>query len=179
MVTNKTRVVVEGALIAALYTVLSVALAPISFGQVQFRVSEALTLLPLFTPNAVWGVTVGCVLSNTIGMFMGTNILGFLDIIFGSLATLLAALATRKLGKPSVKGLPVLAPLPPVLFNAIVIGLELTFVMVNHFDTQVFLINAAYVGIGQFLACYVLGLVLVWILQRDRISQRIFGIQHI
>ncbi|WP_262398382.1 QueT transporter family protein [Zongyangia hominis] len=174
MTSKKTRAVVEGALIAALYAALSIALAPISFGQVQVRVSEALTLLPLFTPNAIWGVTIGCVLSNTIGMFMGVNILGFLDIIFGSLATLLAALITRKLKKPAIKGLPILAPLPPVLLNAVVVGAELTFVTVNHFDARVFLLNAAYVGLGQLLACYVLGLMLVWLLQRGNLSDKLF-----
>lgn len=174
MVSNKTRAVVEGALIAALYAALSVALAPLSFGQVQIRVAEALTLLPLFTPNAIWGVTVGCVLSNTIGMFMGVNLLGFLDIIFGSLATLLAALLTRGLQKPKVNGLPVLAPLPPVLLNAAVVGAELTFVTVNQWNPKVFLLNAAYVGAGELLACYGLGLPLVWLLKRGNLDGRIF-----
>ena len=104
---KKIRAVVEGAVIAALYTTLCVALAPISFGQMQIRVAEALTLLPLFTPNGIWGVTVGCILSNTFGLFLGTNILGPWDILFGSLATLIAACLTRILKKPAIKGFPI------------------------------------------------------------------------
>lgn len=84
-----------GALIAAAYTALSLALAPLSFGYAQVRVSEALTLLPLFSPNAVWGVTLGCALTNAVGAAMGVNF-GVADVVFGTLATLVSALLTAR-----------------------------------------------------------------------------------
>ena len=175
---KKIRAVVEGAVIAALYTTLCVALAPISFGQMQIRVAEALTLLPLFTPNGIWGVTVGCILSNTFGLFLGTNILGPWDILFGSLATLIAACLTRILKKPTTKGFPILAPLPPVVLNAVVVGLELTFVTVNHFDIRVFLIQAVYVAVGEIVACYGLGWLLFWAMERRGLKSKIFLNQY-
>ena len=164
---KKIRAVVEGAVIAALYTTLCVALAPISFGQMQIRVAEALTLLPLFTPNGIWGVT-----------FLGTNILGPWDILFGSLATLIAACLTRILKKPAIKGFPILAPLPPVVLNAVVVGLELTFVTVNHFDIRVFLIQAVYVAVGEIVACYGLGWLLFWAMERRGLKSKIFLNQY-
>ncbi|MEG2924079.1 MAG: QueT transporter family protein, partial [Oscillospiraceae bacterium] len=75
----KIKRMVRGAFIGAIYATVSVALAPISYGMLQVRVSEALTLLPVFSADAVVGVTLGCFLANLIGMFMGANILGPLD----------------------------------------------------------------------------------------------------
>jgi len=76
MQNNKVRLITQSALIAAVYTVLTLALAPLSFGQMQVRVSEALTLLCVFSPSAVIGVTLGCAISNAVGFFTGANILG-------------------------------------------------------------------------------------------------------
>ena len=102
---------VKGAMIAALYVALGVVFAPISFRAVQMRVAEALTLLPVFSPMAIGGLTLGCALTNFYGMVTGTSILGLLDIFFGSLATLVAAWMTWKLRKITWKGLPILSPL--------------------------------------------------------------------
>ena len=84
-----TRALARGAIIAALYTALTVLLAPLSYGEVQIRFSEAFTLLPILMPEAVPALLVGCLLANILG---GCTIF---DIVFGSLATLLAALCTR------------------------------------------------------------------------------------
>ena len=89
---TKTRTIVRCALIASLYTAVSLVLAPIAFGAVQARVSEAFTLLPVLVPDAVVGVTLGCFLTNLVGVFTGANVLGALDIVFGTAATLTAAL---------------------------------------------------------------------------------------
>ena len=113
---------VKGAMIAALYVALGVVFAPISFRAVQMRVAEALTLLPVFSPMAIGGLTLGCALTNFYGMVTGTSILGLLDIFFGSLATLVAAWMTWKLRKITWKGLPILSPLPPFLVNGVFIG---------------------------------------------------------
>ena len=92
MKTRWIRETVIAALIAAMYTALTVAVAPLSYGLVQCRVSEALTVLAAFTPAAVPGLTVGCFLSNLIGLSTGANIAGALDLLLGPLATGLAAL---------------------------------------------------------------------------------------
>lgn len=103
---------VKGAMIAALYVALGVVFAPISFRAVQMRVAEALTLLPVFSPMAIGGLTLGCALTNFYGMVTGTSILGLLDIFFGSLATLVAAWMTWKLRKITWKGRPSSPPCP-------------------------------------------------------------------
>ena len=108
---QNTRALARGAIIAALYTALTVLLAPLSYGEVQVRFSEAFTLLPILMPEAVPALMVGCLLSNILG---GCTIF---DIVFGSLATLLAALCTRRLRDKFW-----LAALMPVLFNGVIVG---------------------------------------------------------
>ena len=104
----KLKTLASGAMIAALYAVLTVAMAPISYGPVQLRVSEALTLLPFYRPEAVLGLFAGCVVANFFGGY------GLVDMIVGSCATLIAALLTRR--APNLW----LAALPPVLSNALI-----------------------------------------------------------
>ena len=159
------RGLVVSGLIAAAYTALSLALAPLSFGYAQIRVSEALTLLPLFSPNAIWGVTLGCALTNAIGAAMGINF-GIVDVVFGTLATLLSALLTARLQKPRAAGLPLLAPLPPVLINALVVGVELW-----YFTSAPLLLCVVGVGFGQLISCYGLGLLLVKAMERTGVDK--------
>lgn len=147
-----------GAIIAALYTALTLIAAPLSFGPVQIRISEALTVLPAVCPAATAGLTLGCFISNIIGFIMGANPLGVIDAFVGSAATLLAALCTAYIGR-KVRGgaLYALAPLPPVVFNALLIGAELTFIVSGKPDFMVFIISAAYIALGQAIACYLGG----------------------
>lgn len=161
-----TRALVTAAMIAALYTALCIALAPLSFGMVQVRIAEALTLLPVFSPVAIWGVTIGCALSNLVGFMTGANILGFLDIVFGTAATLVAAILSYQMRNIRFCGLPVLSALPPVLINAAVIGAELTYMGAGTLVPGIFFINAAYVGIGQTISCVCMGLPLVFVLEK-------------
>lgn len=145
---NTVRNLTVSAVIAALYCALTLALPFMTFGPVQCRFSEALTILPIFTPAAVPGLAVGCVLSNAVGLAAGANVAGAWDILLGTVATLLAALCTRLLRK-----YPLLATLPPVLFNALIIGTELTLVL---YDTPTFILwiyNVLSVGAGQAIAC--------------------------
>lgn len=137
--------------IAALYAAITLLLAPISFGEIQFRVSEALTILPVLTPAAIPGLFIGCLVANLVGSA------SWLDIVFGSLATLIAAVLTRCLRKKTF-----LAPLPPVLINALIIGAVLSFT-INNFP---FWLAAGSVGLGQLGACYALGLPLLWSLKK-------------
>ena len=165
---------VKGAMIAALYVALGVAFAPISFRAVQMRVAEALTLLPVFSPMAIGGLTLGCALTNFYGMVTGTSILGLLDVFFGSLATLAAAWMTWKLRKITWKGLPILSPLPPILINGGVIGWELMTAMAGGWNLPIFLTNALSVAAGQLVPCYVLGLVLVYWMKKTGLDQKLF-----
>ena len=145
------RRLVRGALIAAIYAVLCAALAPISYGEVQFRISEALTILPLLMPEAVPGLFVGCLIANLIG---GA---GILDIVFGSLATLIAGLLTYAMRK-----LPAwVALLPVVVVNGLVVGWVLNVV----YGTPLLLAMGS-VALGQAVVCYVLGLPLLALLRR-------------
>lgn len=124
------------AFIAALYAGLTLALQPISYGPVQVRVSEALTILPIFYVEAIPGLFLGCLVANIFGGF------GIYDIVFGSLLTLLAALSTRALRKK-----PYLAFIPPILFNGFGVPAYLTFL------TNVpYWILAAQIIIGETIA---------------------------
>ena len=146
------------ALIAAAYAALTIALAPISYGPVQFRVSEALTALPFLMPGSVWGIFVGCVLAN---LYTGS----VLDIVFGSLATLLAGLLTAWFGK---KGNTVrnrlLGCLMPVLFNAVIVGAVLTWgYRFQEFASPLasYGFNALTVGLGEAAVLYLIGYTLL------------------
>lgn len=149
---NKTKVLVKGAVVAAIYAVLTLCLAPISYGPVQFRLSELLTVLPVFAGFSVPGLTIGCVLANLMGGF------GLYDIVIGSLATLLGALGTRFLRKK-----PWLAVWPPVVSNALLVGSMLYFVVP---DSPGLLINILSVGISELVICVGLGLPFIWVLKR-------------
>ncbi len=173
---NKTQVgqLTAAALIAAMYTALTLFFAPMSFGSVQVRVSEALTLLAVFSPTAVWGVTMGCFLSNLVGVMMGTNILGVLDVFFGTSATLAAALLSRCWGNVRICRLPVLSAIPPIVLNGIVVGGELTWLTAGGFIPEVFAFHALSVAAGEAVSCLVFGLVLVYALEKTGVAVTIF-----
>ena len=154
------------ALIAALYSVLSLVLAPLSFGTLQVRVSEALTLLPLIYPPAILGLTLGCFITNLLGAFMGLNILGFMDVIFGTLATLIAAVLTFELRFIQIKKVPILSILSPILINALIIGAELAYVLAPSFSLSMILLFGLDVAIGQSIAVIAFGLPLLSLLKR-------------
>lgn len=141
---------VQAAMIAAIYVVLIFAFQPISFSQIQFRFAEALTILPFFTPAAIPGVTIGCFLGNLLG---GADIL---DIVFGTLATLIGAFGSYALRKHKF-----LVPLPPILSNAIIIPWVLRYA---YFESAPIPFMMATVGIGQIISCGILGLILLYAL---------------
>nr|MDD6336091.1 QueT transporter family protein [bacterium] len=146
---------VRGAMIAAIYAALTLLLKPISYGMIQLRFSEALTVLPALWVEAVPGLAVGCLIANVLGG------MGIWDIVLGTLATLLAALTTRALRKKTA-----LVPLPPVLFNAVIVGTMLGILL-----AQPVALCILYVGIGQVLACYGLGLPLYIKLAKSPLGQ--------
>ncbi len=160
------------AMIAALYTAVSLALAPLSFGIVQIRFSEALGLLAVMSPIGVWGVTLGCLLTNLIGTMLGTTMPP--DVVFGTLATLIAAWLSYLLRNVRVKKLVLPAALPPILVNGAVIGAELTFFYSDGFTLGIFYINALSVTLGQIVPCAVLGVLLVYLLERAGLDRKFF-----
>ena len=143
---KKTNVntLVLGAFIAALYAALTYAasLAGLAYGQVQFRFSEALTVLAALTPAAIPGLTIGCFLGN-----LGSPY-GMVDIICGTLATLIAAVLSYLTRNVKIKGIPVLAPLFPVISNSVIVGLEIAFFLPEGISLYGFLINALSVCFG-------------------------------
>lgn len=159
---NALRNLTTAAIIAALYAALTLLVAPLSFGAVQIRFSEALTVLPAVCPPAVAGLSVGCFLSNLIGFLAGLNPLGLIDSVVGMLATLLAALVTYYIGK-HVKGraLYLLAPLPPILLNGIIIGAEIAIVFLGSTSALTVIVSCAYVALGELIACYLGGSLLL------------------
>ncbi len=152
----------KAGVIAALYTALTVLVYPLSFGGMQVRISEMLTILPAYLPSAVPGLTVGCFLSNLIGLSMGANPAGAWDLLFGTAATGLAAWLTFLLRRVRVKGLPLLATLPPVILNAGIVGTELYFV----YGGLPWWAHVLWVALGQFLACTIGGSVVAASLNR-------------
>ena len=151
---------VQAAAIAAVYVVLTTVFAAFSFGEVQVRISEALTILPVFTPAAIPGLFVGCLISN----FLGGAIL--LDVIFGSIATLIGAVFTWKLRNSSKW----LAPLPPIVANAIIVPFTLYYGYGVNLPIPFMMLT---VGIGEVISCGVLGMILYGALNKYRYA--IFG----
>ena len=161
--------------IGAIYAAVSLAIGSFGFGVIQIRISEALTLLPVLAPEAIVGVTLGCFLANSIGVAIGVNTAGVIDIVVGTLATLVAALLTRMLKKIRWKNFPVLSALPPIIVNAIAIGMELSYVVTGGITAQGFFPFAASVAVGQTLSCFLLGLPLVRYLEKSGLDKKIFG----
>lgn len=159
---------VRAAVITAVYVVLCVVFAPISVGPMQVRVSEALTLLCIFGPEAIVGVTLGCFLSNALLSMP-------LDMVIGTAATLLAGIVTYKLRDVRWKGLAIPASVPPVVFNAVIVGVELTILYTPApRQTVVYLFNMLTVGAGQLISCSVLGVLLVWVIEKQPALKKMF-----
>ena len=154
------RFIVTAALIAAAYaalTYLSAALG-LAYGGIQFRISEALNILAAFTPAAVPGLMIGCVIGN-IGSPMG-----LVDIVVGALATGLAAVAIRLIAKHCGKATPYLSIIPPTVFNAVLVGLEVTLFLTDGAPVTLlgFTVIALEVALGEVVVCGALGVPLYY-----------------
>lgn len=159
MKNQSTRTLTRAALIGALYFLLTLIFQPISFGPVQFRISEALTLLPVLLPEAVPGLFVGCLISNLLGGGI------WYDVVLGSIATLLAGILARRF-----RSRPLLAAAMPVLFNGLIVGpvVYLAYVRAPGEAINWLLMYSSIgtVALGEAVVCYVLGLPLLKILNR-------------
>lgn len=162
---NQIRFIVDGALIAAAYVGLTFLsnVFGLAYGQIQFRISEVLTILPVFTTAAIPGLAVGCFIANIASFNM-------IDMIFGTLATVIAALLTYLLRGVRFRGIPLLAMLPPVIINAVIVGLEIAFFWMDGGATLWgFALAAVEVGAGELAVCYLLGVPFYLIVDRYHI----------
>ena len=137
----------QAAMIAAIYVVLTIVFAPFSFGEVQVRIAEALTILPVFTPAAIPGLFIGCLIGNILGGAL------LPDIIFGSIATLIGALFTWQLRNKSKY----LAPVPPIIANALIVPFILKYGYAVPLPIPFMMLT---VGLGEVISCGVLGMIL-------------------
>lgn len=164
---------VEGAMIASLYIVLTYAQELLLPGTtsmaVQFRLSEILCVLALFTSSAVWGLTIGTLVSNLLSVGALP-----LDIVFGTFATFVAVALARKLRNVRCFKLPVLSTLMPVLANGLIIGLELEiFLIEGPFHIGSFLLQSSTVALGELGVCVVLGLPFFKILEKSNFFNKL------
>ena len=151
---KKAVFITQAAVIAALYTVLVIIFNYCSFGPIQFRIAEALTILPYFTPAAIPGLFVGCLLSNILG---GAAIW---DIIFGSIATLIGAIGTYALRKNKW-----LAPLPPIIANTLIVPFVLKYAYGSEGIFAMFFVT---IGASEFIVCGIIGMLLLFALNPVR-----------
>lgn len=160
---RKTQNLAKAAVIAAAYVALtwmSEALG-LGFGAIQLRLSEVLTVLPVFTPAAIPGLVLGCAIANA------GSPLGPIDIVIGATATLLQALCTRGLRNVKLKNIPLLSIVMPVVFNALFVGAEIAFLSANDGGFWVvFGSTALSVGIGELIVCGVLALPLYRLIEK-------------
>jgi uncharacterized membrane protein len=147
--------ITQAAAIAGIYVVLTFVFAPISFGEVQVRVSEALCILPLFTPAAIPGLYIGCLLGN---LLSGASIF---DVVFGSIATLIGAVGTYYLRHRK----PVIATLPPILSNALIVPFILRYAYEVTLPIWMMILS---VGAGEVLSVAGLGLLLYSVLEPNK-----------
>lgn len=156
MKNKKLLYITEGAVIAALYAVLTIGQSTLLpgtvSGDIQFRASEVLCVLAFFTPAAIPGLTIGCLLANILAG------LGAVDLIFGTLASLLAALTMWLLRNVRIFKLPVAGLLMPAVWNGLLVGLEIAiFFTDGGFTLPVFLTSAGFVALGELAVLIILG----------------------
>lgn len=168
MKNQKAYFITEASIIAALYVVLTLAVNAfqLASGAIQVRLSEALTILPYFTPAAIPGLTVGCLISNLLAGANGA--MNLFDVVFGTLATFLGAAGSFLLRKSKW-----LTPLPPIAANTLIVPLILHFSYGIPGGIPFFMLT---VGIGEFISCGILGLFLLNLLKKYR--HIIFKSQH-
>ncbi|MCM8711315.1 QueT transporter family protein [Clostridium sp. SYSU_GA19001] len=156
-----TKKIVFGALVGALYAALTLSIPFMSFLPNQLRVSEALTILPYFSSYSIFGIFIGCVVANILSPY------GALDMVIGSLASLIAAVLTYYIGKSSIKYKKLIAPMPAVIVNAVMIGF-----LITYSTNTPFLANTISVGLGELISCYLLGLpLLLFIDKNDKLKK--------
>lgn len=166
-ISKKARFVAYAGIIGALYAVITLMCAPIAYGEINIRLSEALCVLPFFTPAAVPGLFVGCLVANLI------SIKGMIwaDVLFGSLATLCGALGAYLLGRLPIKHAMWLVPLPEVVFNAIAVPFVIKYGYGSDYGIPILALS---VLIGQIISCYFIGMPLMFALKK--LKKKVFSV---
>lgn len=160
---KSTAYLAQAAMIAAMYAVLTYCLQPLSFSGGQFRIAEALTLLPVLTPAAIPALAAGCFISNLASPF------GVIDVILGTAATLAAAVLTRLTRNVRFRKLPVLSAVFPVVLNAVSVGFSVAVMNAGGFTLAVFAVNALSVALSESSVCFLLGIPLCRVLEKNNI----------
>ncbi len=166
----------QAAVIAALYAALTIGQNVLLPGTasmaVQFRVAEALTVLAVFTPVAIPGLTIGCIIANISSVTAG---LGFYDMIFGSVASLIAALTMYGLRNVRIKTIPFAALLMPALWNGLIVGFEIDFFFIGNmsFNLADFLTQGGFVALGELVVLIVLGIPLIKLIEHNKNINRL------
>lgn len=171
---KRTRSLVIAGITGAVYAALTMFLAPISYGAVQFRISEALCVLPFFCPATAVGLAIGCMIANLL------STAGILDIVFGAMATLLASLCVARLGKsyrktgvlPSIAEC-ALACAMPVLFNGPIIGVVLALTLTPGSFWSGFWLFLFQVAVGEAGVMFLIGIPLMRRLPRTTVFQKL------
>lgn len=164
---KSTLYVTQAAVIAALYVALTYVSNSLglAYNAVQFRLSEILTVLPVFTPAAIPGLAIGCLIANISSPF------GIADIVCGTAASLLAAICSYYARNVKIRGIPVLSAFFPVLFNSIIIGLEIWYLGAQ--TVELFFISALEVAAGQTVMCMLIGIPFTTAIKKTRIFETI------
>lgn len=155
------RQIAFAGIVAALYAAVTILCAPFSYGAIQFRIAEALTVLCCFSPTAVFGMVIGCIGANVISS------VGAFDVLLGAIATLLACLITSKLNRVW------LVPLPTIVLNALIIGAEIAFFVDNGAFWPAFAMNALSIAAGEAAVMVLLGIPLLLYLQKSDIGRKL------
>ena len=157
---NSTKLITKIIMIASLYVVISLIIPFISYGPLQFRIAEVLCIFALIDKRYIFALTLGCFLTNLIGAYSGINLLGYIDVFIGTLATYISVVLMYKFRNILTKGYPLLSLFMPVIFNALIIGLELAIVLFPLNVMEGFIISFSQVFIAQFVICMLFGGVL-------------------
>ena len=170
-ISKKNRSLTTSAIIATLYVALTYSQNVLFPGTtsmaIQFRASEALCVLAVFTPSAIPGLTVGCLLANIVSVGIIPT-----DMIFGTLASFLAALTMYKLRNITVKDIPVVALLMPAIFNGVIVGAQIeAFYIDGPFHLSSFLVQCGCVALGELAVLFTLGIMLVKIIRNKKIEK--------
>ena len=164
-----TRQIALNGIVAGLYAAITILTASIAYGNIQFRISEALMMLLLFEPHLTIGLTIGCLIAN----IFSTVSISVLDMVVGTSATLLACLLTTRIKKPW------LAPLPTILVNAVLVGAMLSCL---YMPTERFLYGltmfGAQVGFGEAVVLYVLGVPLYYAMKKTNFIEKLLHPKH-
>lgn len=156
---NKIKRMSNIAAIATIYFVVSLSLQFMSFNMIQVRIAEVLIVVAIISIDGIYGVSLGCFITNSIGVMMGFSGYGVLDIIFGTLLTIISAILAYYFRNKKVREIPLLSLMMPVVINAI--GLPIVFAFAFHqgFSLIVYLMEFFFIFVGQFISCVLFGVI--------------------